>query len=148
MAFESNFVTMIGNLTEDPELRYTGGGAAVCKVRLAVNRRWTDREGAQQEETTFVTANAWRELGENIAETLHKGDRAIVIGRLRIRSYEDREGQTRWVTEIEADEVCPSLRWATAKIEKVSRSDRGGTDAGFGGAPPPASAPEPQDVPF
>ena len=160
MAFESNFVTMIGNLTEDPELRYTGNGAAVAKLRIAVNRRWTDREGGQQEETTFVSVNAWRELGENVAETLKKGDRALVIGRLRIRSYEDRDNQTRWVTEIEADEIAPSLRWARGKIEKTNRgqgspvgarSNAGGNGGGGGGGGFPDGVPptpDIDDVPF
>ncbi len=143
MAFESNYVTMIGNLTEDPDLRFLGNGTPVCSIRIASNRRWTNKSGEQQEETTFINANAWRELGENVAETFSKGDRAIVIGRLRIRSYDTSDGQTKWVTEIEADEISPSLRWAKAKIEK-SRS--GSTSSGEGsGAPPP---PEMDDVPF
>ena len=147
MAFESNYVSLIGNLTDEPEIRFTGNGAAVCNVRLAVNRRWNDRDGNQQEETSFVTAIAWRSLAENVAESLHKGDRAIVLGRLRIRSYQDKEGQTRWVTEVEADEIAPSLRWAKAPPEKTSGNrppaDRGGGED-FGGAPPPPD----DDVPF
>ncbi|HEX2027798.1 MAG TPA: single-stranded DNA-binding protein [Nitriliruptorales bacterium] len=147
MAFESNIITVIGNLTDDPDLRFTGNGVPVCSVRVATNRRWTDREGRDQEETTFVTANVWRELAENVANSLRKGDRAIVIGRLRIRSYQDRDGQTRWVTEIEADEIAPSLRWAIAKPGKTRgpAATAGAGDGDAGTAPPP---PDMEDVPF
>lgn len=74
MAYESNYVTMIGNLTDDPELRFTQSGAAVCGLRIASNRRYTDRSGQQQEETTFMNVNVWRDMAENVAESLHKGD--------------------------------------------------------------------------
>ncbi len=145
MAFENNIITVIGNLTDDPELRFTANGVAVCGVRLATNRRWTGRNGQDQEETTFISANCWRELAENVANSLRKGDRAIVIGRLRIRSYEDREGATRWVTEIEADEVAPSLRWAVAKPEKTRGPAATRPAEESAGAPAPA---ELDDVPF
>lgn len=148
MAFESNFITMVGNLTDDPELRFTPSGAAVCNFRIAVNRRYTGRDGQQQEETTFMGVNCWRDMAENIAESLHKGDRVIVIGRVKVRSYENREGQTVWVTEIEADEVAPSLRWARAEVNKSSGSSSGGSGSGGGsgwdGPPPPSD----DDVPF
>ncbi len=152
MAYESNFITMIGNLTDDPDLRFTGSGIPVCNFRIASNRRWTDRNGQQQEETTFVGVNIWRDMAENVAESLRKGDRVIVIGRLRIRSYDDRDGQTKWITEIEADEVAPSLRWARTRIEKSSGGSGGSRDmgqpagapAGGGYAPPPPT----DDVPF
>ncbi len=146
MAFESNYVTFIGNLTEDPELRFTQSGAAVCTIRLASNRRWTDKGGNEQEETTYLNVNMWRELAENAAETFSKGDRAIAIGKLKVRSYENRDGQTVWVTEIEADEVAPSLRWAKAQINKGGSSS-GGSRAPMGGSntPPP---PSDDDVPF
>ena len=148
MAFESNYVTMIGNLTDDPELRFTPSGAAVCTFRIASNRRYQDKSGNQQEETTFMAVNCWRTLAENVAESLHKGDRAIVIGRIKVRSYEAQDGSTRWVTEIEADEISPSLRWAKAAVTKTSGS--GSSDSGGGGgwdnsAPPP---PSDTDVPF
>jgi len=145
MAFESNIVTMIGNLTDDPDLRFTGSGTPVASFRIAVNRRFTDRAGQQQEETTFMSVNCWRELAENIAETLHKGDRAIVIGRIKVRSYEAQDGGTRWVTEIEADEIAPSLRWSKATITKTSGSSSGGSDTGTDGSAPP---PSDEDVPF
>lgn len=119
MAYESNIITMVGNLTDDPELRFLGSGTPVANFTIASNRTWTDREGQRQEEATFVRVNAWRDLGENVANSLGKGDRAVVIGRLRIRSYETSDGQTRWITEIEADEVAPSLRWAQAQPKKT-----------------------------
>ncbi len=133
MAFESNYVTMIGNLTEDPELRFTGGGAAVCKIRFASNRKFKTRDGQDQEETTFMDANCWRDMAENVAESLHKGDRVIVIGRLRKRSYENKDNQTVWVTEIEADEIAPSLRWARASVQR-SQGGGGGGGGNYGGS--------------
>jgi single-strand DNA-binding protein len=145
MAFESNFITFIGNLTDDPELRFTGGGAAVATLRVASNRRFTDRSGNQQEETTFLNVNAWRDLAENAAESLKKGDRVIVIGRVKVRSYENQQGQTVWVTEIEADEIAPSLRWARATPQKSSGSSGGSQSEGGTNAPPP---PTDDDVPF
>ena len=145
MAFESNFITFIGNLTDDPDLRFTSGGAAVATLRVASNRRYTDRSGNQQEETTYLNVNCWRDLAENAAESLHKGDRVIVIGRVRVRSYENREGQTVWTTEIEADEIAPSLRWARASVSRVSGSSGSGGMAAGSSAPPP---PSDDDVPF
>jgi single-strand DNA-binding protein len=144
VAFESNFITFIGNLTDDPDLRFTGGGAPVASFRVASNRRFTDRSGNQQEETTFMNVNCWRDLAENAAESLSKGDRVIVIGRVRVRSYENREGQTVWTTEIEADEIAPSLRWAQAKPNRTS-SSQGASSGGGDSTPPP---PSDDDVPF
>ncbi|GGI03261.1 single-stranded DNA-binding protein [Egicoccus halophilus] len=144
MAFESNFITFIGNLTDDPELRFTGGGAAVSTLRVASNRRYTDRSGQQQEETTYLNVNCWRDLAENAAESLHKGDRVIVIGRVRVRSYENQQGQTVWVTEIEADEIAPSLRWARAQVSRTSGSGGGGGSSNDFAPPPPSD----DDVPF
>jgi single-strand DNA-binding protein len=143
VAFESNFITFIGNLTEDPELRFTSGGTGVATLRVASNRRFTDKSGQQQEETTFLNVNCWRELAENAAESLHKGDRVIVIGRVKVRSYENKEGQTVWVTEIEADEIAPSLRWARASVSKAGGSSSSGSSDSF--TPPP---PSDDDVPF
>jgi len=148
-----NVITITGNLADDPELRFTPNGVAVTSVRVAVNQRRFNRETNSWDERLdgFFTCNVWRDQAENVASSLTKGARVVVTGRLRSRSYEDREGQTRWVTEIEADEICPSLRWATAKVE---RNPRGGGGGGGGssetswGAPAPASAPEPEDVPF
>lgn len=122
-----NQVTIVGNLVDDPELRYTPNGAAVCKIRIAVNRRFKDESGQWKDgETSYFTVNAWRSLAENAAETLTRGQRAIITGRLQQRSWETQEGDKRNVVEIEADELGPSLRWATAKVEKTSRGSGGG----------------------
>jgi len=151
-----NVITIVGNLTDDPELRYTPNGVAVANCRVAVNRRMFNKESNSWDDKLdgYFTINVWRDYAENVAESLSKGTRVLVTGRLISRSYEDKEGQTRWVTEIEADEICPSLRWATAKITKVNRSGGGGGGGGggsetsWGGAPPPAQAPAADDVPF
>jgi single-strand DNA-binding protein len=124
-----NQVTVVGNLTDDPELRYTPNGAAVATLRVAVNRRIPDGSGGWKDaETSFFRVNVWRSLAENAAESLTRGSRVVVVGRLRSRSWENQEGETRSAVEIEADELGPSLRWATAKVEKQSRSSGGGGD--------------------
>jgi single-strand DNA-binding protein len=148
-----NVITIVGNLADDPELRYTPNGVAVTTLRVAVNQRFFNKEtnGWDERLDGFFSVNVWRDYAENVAESLKRGARVLVTGRLRSRSYEDKEGQTRWVTEIEADEVCPSLKWATADIRKVSRSGGGGRDGGdggWGGPPPPAQAPTSDEVPF
>ncbi|MEX0755241.1 MAG: single-stranded DNA-binding protein [Actinomycetota bacterium] len=122
MAVE-NQLTIVGNLTDDPELRYTPNGAAVAKFRVAVSRRVKDDATGQWKDadTSFFSVNAWRSLGENAAESLTRGTRVVVTGRLLQRSWETQEGDKRTVIEIEADEVAPSLRWATAKVERQSR---------------------------
>jgi single-strand DNA-binding protein len=144
MAYESNFVTFVGNLTDDPDVRFTGNGAAVTTLRVASNRRWTGKDGQQQEETTYLNVNCWRDLATNAGESLSKGDRVIVIGRLRVRSYDNQQGQTVWVTEIEADEVAPSLRWAQARVNRTSGGGSGGGGSSDAAPPPPAD----DDVPF
>jgi single-strand DNA-binding protein len=122
-------VTVVGNLTDDPELRYTPNGAAVATLRVAVNRRIPDGSGGWKDaETSFFRVNVWRSLAENAAESLTRGSRVVVVGRLRSRSWENQEGETRSAVEIEADELGPSLRWATAKVEKQSRSGGGSSD--------------------
>src|SRR5918996_6499681 len=128
-----NQITIVGNLTDDPELRYTPNGAAVATIRVAVNRRIPDGAGGWKDaETSFFRVNAWRTLAENAAESLTRGTRVVVTGRLRSRSWENQEGETRSAVEIEADEMGPSLRWATAKVEKQSRSSSGGGGGGKG----------------
>jgi single-strand DNA-binding protein len=149
-----NIVTIVGNLADDPELRYTQAGVAVASVRVAVNKRFFNKDTNSWDEQLdgFFTCNVWREYAENVAESLKKGMRVLVTGRLRSRSYEDKDGVTKWVTEIEADEVCPTLRWATAQITRSNRSGGGGGqggDSGWGGAPAPQQAPPAaDDVPF
>jgi single-strand DNA-binding protein len=121
----SNNITVVGNLTREPELRYTPSGAAVVKFGVAVNRFYTNRSGEKVEQTDFFNVNAWRQLAENVAESLTTGARVIVSGRLQSRSWETEEGQKRTVVEIEADEVGPSLRWATASVTKTARGGPG-----------------------
>jgi single-strand DNA-binding protein len=115
-----SFVTLIGNITRDPELRFTASGSAIASFGLAVNRRW-QKNGEWQEQTSFFNVSAWAQLGENVAESMGKGTRVIVHGRLEQREYETREGEKRTVVEVVADEVGPSLRWATATVAKTSR---------------------------
>ncbi len=132
----TNHVTLIGNLVDDPELRFTPSGVAMAKIRFAVNRRY-QKDGEWQEETSFFGGTLWRDAAENAAESLHKGDRVIVTGRLEQRTWETQEGDKRSVVEVAVDEVGPSLRWATAQ---VTRTPRGGSDwAGAGAGSRPAA---------
>ncbi|MBC48812.1 MAG: single-stranded DNA-binding protein [Ilumatobacter sp.] len=141
---QDNTVTLTGNLTKDPELRYTTGGRGVASFGLAVNRRY-QVNGEWQEQVSFFNVVAWADLGENAAASLHKGNRIVVTGRLEQRSFETREGEKRNVTEVIADDLGPSLRWAQAQVERISRdsADGGGFSGGgsSGGAPKPASDP-------
>ncbi len=131
----SNNVTLIGNLVEDPELRFTPSGVPMAKLRFAVNRRWRDNNGDWQEDTSFFGGTVWREQAETVAESLQKGARVIVTGRLEQRSWETQEGEKRSIVEIAIDEVGPSLRYATATVTKTARS--GGGDFGGSSTPPP-----------
>jgi single-strand DNA-binding protein len=117
-----NQVTLTGNLTDDPELKITPTGVAVASFRLAVTPRVRDGGGWKDGETSFFRVNVWRELGEHVADSLAKGDRAVVIGRLRSRAWETPEGDKRSIVEVEADEVAPSLRWATATVQRAPRN--------------------------
>jgi single-strand DNA-binding protein len=134
-----NSVTLVGNITREPELRFTGGGKGVASFGLAVNRRF-QVNGEWQEKVSFFNIVAWDTLGENAAASLHKGTRIIVNGRLEQRDYETRDGEKRTVVEIVADEIGPSLRWARAEIERISRdtagSSAGGASSGGGGRAP------------
>ena len=125
-------ITVVGNLTADPELRFTPSGAAVAKFRIASTPRTLDRQSGEWKdgEPLFLACNIWRDAAEHVAESLQRGARVIVQGRLRQRSYETREGEKRTVIELEVDEIGPSLRYATAKVQKMSRSGGGG--GGFG----------------
>lgn len=124
-------ITVIGNLTQDPELRFTPSGAAVANFTVASTPRTFDRQSNEWKdgETLFLRCSVWREAAENVAESLTRGTRVIVSGRLKSRSYETKEGEKRTVIEMDVDEVGPSLRYATAK---VTRTQRGG-GGGFGG---------------
>ena len=125
-------ITVVGNLTDDPELPFTPSGAAVAKFRIASTPRTMDRQSGEWKdgEPLFLACNVWRDAAEHVAESLQRGARVIVQGRLRQRSYETREGEKRTVYELEVDEIGPSLRYATAKVQKMSRSSGGG--GGFG----------------
>jgi single-strand DNA-binding protein len=125
-------ITVIGNITGDPELRFTPSGAAVANFTVASTPRAFDRQSNEWKdgETLFMRCSVWRDAAENVAESLQRGTRVIVTGRLKSRSYETKEGEKRTVIEMEVDEVGPSLRYATAKVNKTQRGGGGG---GFGG---------------
>lgn len=125
-------VTIVGNLTRDPELRFTAGGKGIASFGVAVNRRW-QQGGEWQEKVSFFNVTAWDTLGENIAASLTKGTRVIVTGRLEQREYETQQGEKRNVVEIVADEIGPSLRWARAEVERIAR-DSGGNSGGSSGS--------------
>lgn len=146
-----NTVTVVGNITRDPELRFTPSGQANATFGLAVNRRWQNRQTSEWEEaTSFFNVVCWRDMAENAAESLAKGSRVIVTGRLEQRSWETDNGEKRSVVEIVADEIGPSLRWATAQVTKSERrgpdgggGQYGGGNSGGGSRPAANSAPEP-----
>ena len=139
-------ITVVGNLTADPELRFTPSGAAVANFTVASTPRTFNRQSGEWKdgEALFLRCNIWRQAAENVAETLTRGARVIVQGRLKQRSFETREGEKRTVIELEVDEVGPSLRYATASVTKASRSGGGGGGFGSGSrqgqAPAPAQA--------
>ena len=128
-------ITVIGNLTGDPELRFTPSGAAVANFTAASTPRTFDRQSNEWKdgETLFMRCSIWREAAENVAESLTKGTRVIAQGRLVQRSYETREGEKRTVVELQVDEIGPSLRYATAKVTRAQRSGGGGFGGGGGG---------------
>ncbi|WP_188189043.1 single-stranded DNA-binding protein [Nonomuraea sp. SYSU D8015] len=135
MAAGDTVITIVGNLVDDPELRFTPTGQAVARFRIASTPRFMDRQTNEWKdgESLFLTCNVWRQAAENAAESLQRGMRVIVQGRLKQRSYETKEGEKRTVYEVEVDEVGPSLRNATAKVNRTSRQGGGG---GFGGGGP------------
>lgn len=151
-------ITVIGNLTADPELRFTPSGAAVASFTVASTPRTFDRQTNEWKdgEALFLRCNIWRQAAENVAESLTRGSRVLVSGRLRQRSFETREGEKRTVVELEVDEVGPSLKYATAKVNKVSRGSGGGggygssgspSDDPWGSAPPASPSSAPDDEP-
>ncbi len=127
-------ITVVGNLTADPELRFTPSGAAVANFTVASTPRTFDRASGEWKdgEALFLRCNIWRQAAENVAESLTRGSRVIVSGRLKQRSFETKEGEKRTVFEVEVDEIGPSLRYATAKVNRAQRSDGGG-GGNFGG---------------
>jgi single-strand DNA-binding protein len=124
-AMADTHVTITGNLTDDPDLRFTPNGNPVANFRLAVTARIKDGDSWRDGDTSFFRVNVWRQLAEHVAESLSKGDRAVVIGRLKSRSWETPEGDKRSVVEVEADEVAPSLRWVVAKPERAASGGKG-----------------------
>ncbi|MBE8521189.1 single-stranded DNA-binding protein [Amycolatopsis sp. H6(2020)] len=128
-------ITVIGNLTSDPELRFTPSGAAVANFTVASTPRTLDKQSGEWKdgEALFLRCNIWRQAAENVAESLTRGARVVVQGRLKQRSFETKEGEKRTVVELEVDEIGPSLRYATAKVNKVSRGGGGGDFGGGGG---------------
>jgi single-strand DNA-binding protein len=142
-------ITIVGNLTADPELRFTPSGAAVANFTVASTPRIFDRQSSEWKDgdALFLRCNIWREAAENVAESLTRGARVIVTGRLKQRSFETREGEKRTVFEVEVDEIGPSLRYATAKVNKASRSGGGGGGGGFGGGGGGGSRPAPAQQP-
>ena len=137
-----NTVTLVGNVTRDPELRFTPSGAANASFGLAVNRRWQNRQTQEwEEQVSFFDVVCWREMAENVSESLTKGARVIVTGRLDQRSWDDKNtGDKRSKVEVVADEIAPSLRWATAQVTRNERRSDGGSPR-----PAPAAAPAPTD---
>lgn len=141
-------ITVIGNLTADPELRFTPSGAAVANFTVASTPRTFDRQSNEWKdgEALFMRCNIWREAAENVAESLTKGARVIVSGRLKQRSYETREGEKRTVVELEVDEIGPSLKYASAKVTRAARGGGGGFSGG--GAPARGGNSAPVDDPW
>ncbi len=141
-----NTVTVVGNATRDPELRFTPSGQAVATFGLAVNRRWQNRQTQEWEEkVSFFDVTCWAQMAENVAESVQKGTRVVVTGRLEQRSWETNDGEKKSKVEIVADEVGPSLRYATAGVTKNERRGdfEGGSGGGGGNAPRPAASNEP-----
>jgi single-strand DNA-binding protein len=145
-------ITVVGNLTADPELRFTPSGAAVANFTVASTPRTFDRQTQEWKDgdALFLRCNVWRQAAENVAESLTRGARVVVSGRLKQRSYETKEGEKRTVVEVEVDEVGPSLRYATAKVTKASRGSGGaggGSGGGFGGSGSSGGSDDPWSTP-
>jgi single-strand DNA-binding protein len=137
----NNTITLTGNLTREPELRFTNAGQAQARMGIAVNRSWQNRQTGQWEErTSFFNVVAWGELAENVAHSLPKGCRVLITGRLEQREWQPEEGEKRSVIEVIADDIAPSLRWATATVEKNERKGAGEFGDGGGRSSTPAPA--------
>ena len=129
-----NTITLVGNVTDDPELRFTPSGLPVANFTVAVNRRFKNSSGQWEDKLDgFFRCSCWRDMAENVAESIQKGQRIMVVGRLQEQRWEDQEGGKRSRFEIQVDEVGPSLRWATATVQKSNRSSGGGQAGGQGG---------------
>ena len=130
-----NNVTLVGNVTRDPELRFTPSGQAVASFGLAVNRRWQNRSNQEwEEQTSFFDVKCWAQMAENVSESVSRGTRVVVSGRLEQRSWETEQGDKRSKVEVVADEIAPSLRWATAEVRKNERRDGAGAPSSGGGS--------------
>ena len=142
-----NNVTLVGNVTRDPEIRYTPSGQTVATFGLAVNRRWQNRQTNEwEEQVSFFDVKAWAQMAENVSESVQRGTRVVVTGRLEQRSWETDNGEKRSKVEVVADEIAPSLRWATAQVQKIERNQAGGgasasTASSSGGGRPVANEP-------
>jgi len=142
-----NTITLVGNLTRDPELRFTTTGRGVASFGIAVGRRY-QVNGEWQEQTSYFNVTAWGDLGENAAASLSKGTRIVVTGRLEQREYTTREGDKRTAIDVIADELGPSLRWATAQVERTPRKDGATKKTGAGTSPAGESSPFEGEEPF
>ena len=146
-----NTITVVGNLTRDPELRFTQTGRGRAVLGMAVNRRWMNRQTNDwEEQVSFFNVVCWAELAENVSESLAKGNRVVVTGRLEQRSWETPDGEQRSVVEIVADEIAPSLRWATAEITRIPRGPQNGGGKSQSQRDSSASVPQhaPEEEPF
>jgi single-strand DNA-binding protein len=143
-------ITVVGNLTDDPELRFTPSGAAVANFTVASTPRFFDKatNDWKDGDALFLRCSVWRQAAENVAESLQRGGRVIVTGRLRQRSYETKEGEKRTVVEMEVDEIGPSLRFATAKVTKAARGGGGGGGSSYGGGSQGGGSAPPSDDPW
>jgi single-strand DNA-binding protein len=143
MATDTNTITISGNITREPEMRYTPSGVSKATFGVAVNRSWRNQQTQEwEEQTSFFNVVAWRQLAENVAASLTKGSRVVVSGRLEQRSWETDQGEKRSIVEIVADDIAASLRFATAEIHKVERTGPGGPGGGSpSGRPAPAPTP-------
>ena len=135
-----NEITILGNLTREPELRFTAGGTATCSFGVAVNRRYQQNGEWVDAPTQFFNVTVWGQYGENVASSLSKGDRVLVKGRLEFRKYQNKDGVEVTTHDIQADEVCPSLKWATATMTRTQRAT-----PGQGGQPRQGAAPAQSD---
>ena len=149
MAQDDTLLTLVGNLTADPELRFTPAGAAVANFTVASTPRSFNKQTSEwvDGETLFMRCSVWREAAENVSESLVRGSRVIVTGRLKSRSWDDKDGSRRTVMELEVDEIGPSLRYATAKVTKAQRGGGNGGQ-GNGGQSRPAATGAPADDPW
>ena len=142
MASDSNSITISGNITRDPEMRYTPSGVSKVTFGVAVNRSWRNQQTQEwDEQTSFFNVVAWRQLAENVGASLTKGARVVVTGRLEQRSWETEQGEKRTIVEIVADDVAASFRFATAEVHRVERSGPANIDLGSGGGSAPRPAP-------